>query len=110
MYTGIIRIRGVYLCKKSAENSRNSCIEVQSNTALLQYLEEHYELWLEIFQQELEDMPVEKLEIEASAVIFQLFEYDTKLSQRNKNIILTSIMTQSFFYFIFSIFSFCFLL
>jgi secreted Zn-dependent insulinase-like peptidase len=67
--------------RKSAGNSRGLCIEVQSNTALPEYLEERSELWLETFRQELEDMPVERLEMEASAVVSQLLERDTKLSQ-----------------------------
>lgn len=67
--------------RKSVGNSRGLSIEVQSNTALPEYLEERCEAWLEAFRQELVDMPVERLEMEAAAVVSQLLERDTKLSQ-----------------------------
>jgi len=67
--------------RKSIGNSRGLSIEVQSNTALPSYLEERCEAWLEAFRQELKEMPVERLEMEASAVVSQLLERDTKLTQ-----------------------------
>ena len=67
--------------RKTAGDSRFLCIEVQSNAALPAQLESRCEAWLETFRKELEDMSEERIEAEASAVVSQLLERDTKLSQ-----------------------------
>jgi insulysin len=56
-------------------------IVVQSSVALPEVLEERCEAWLAVFRQELNDMTPEEIVQEASAVVAQLLEKDTKMSQ-----------------------------
>jgi hypothetical protein len=53
---------------------------VQSSVALPGVLEDRIEKWLEQFRQELEAMTPESIATEASAVVAQLLERETKLS------------------------------
>jgi len=54
---------------------------VQSSVALPEKLEERVEAWLETFRSEIEEEDPENLAMEAAAVVSQLKERDTKLSQ-----------------------------
>lgn len=56
-------------------------IVVQSSIAVPEQLEERTEEWLKLFYQELQEMTPEHIADEASAVVAQLLERDTKLSQ-----------------------------
>lgn len=60
-------------------------VVVQSSNSVPEVLEERVEAWLELFRAELEDMPAEDLAMEAAAVVSQLKERDTKLSQEVTN-------------------------
>lgn len=56
-------------------------VVVQSSVALPDVLEERCEAWLETFRQELEAMSPTSIAKEASAVVAQLLEKETKLAQ-----------------------------
>ncbi len=56
-------------------------VVVQSSVALPEHLEERTEEWLKLFHKELKEMTPEQIASEASAVVAQLLERDTKLSQ-----------------------------
>jgi hypothetical protein len=67
--------------RKTAGSTWGMSVLVQSSVALPEILEERIEKWMELFRQELEEMTPESIATEASAVIAQLLESDTKLSQ-----------------------------
>ena len=67
--------------RKTAGAAWGMSIVVQSSVALPEILEERCEAWLEIFRNELEQMSPESMAMEASAVVSQLLESETKLSQ-----------------------------
>jgi insulysin len=67
--------------RKTAGSTWGMSIVVQSSVALPEVLEDRIEKWLVQFRQELEDMSPESIATEASAVIAQLLESETKLSQ-----------------------------
>jgi insulysin len=67
--------------RKTAGSTWGMSIVIQSSKALPSVLEERCEAWLEAFRRELEDMPAEEMAQEASAVVAQLLEKETKLSQ-----------------------------
>lgn len=67
--------------RKTAGGTWGMSIVVQSSKALPSALEERCEAWLETFRQELQDMPAADMAEEASAVVAQLLEKETKLSQ-----------------------------
>ena len=56
-------------------------VVVQSSVALPEVLEKRYEAWLVAFRQELNDMTPEEIAQEVSAVVAQLMEKDSKMSQ-----------------------------
>ena len=56
-------------------------VVVQSSVALPEVLEERCEAWLVAFRQELDNMTLDEIAQEASAVVAQLLENDTKMSQ-----------------------------
>ena len=56
-------------------------VVVQSSVAVPEVLEERIEAWLKAFRTELENTDAESLAMEAAAVVSQLKERDTKLSQ-----------------------------
>lgn len=67
--------------RKTAGGSWGMSIVVQSSVALPEILEERCEAWLELYRKELEEMDPEDVAREASAVVAQLLERDTKMSQ-----------------------------
>jgi insulysin len=67
--------------RKVAGSGWSLAIVIQSSVALPSVLEERSEAWLATFRKELEDMSLSDLEKEAEAVVAQLLERDTKLSQ-----------------------------
>lgn len=67
-------------CRKVAGGGWSLAVIIQSSVALPSVLEERAEAWLAQFRTELENMSLEELEKEASAVVAQLLERDTKLS------------------------------
>jgi insulysin len=67
--------------RKTAGSTWGMSVVIQSSKALPSVLEERCEAWLEAFRQELEEMPAEEVAQEASAVVAQLLEKETKMSQ-----------------------------
>lgn len=67
--------------RKTAGSTWGLTIVVQSSSKSPKYLEERIETWLKAFRQELEDMTPDNLAMEARAIVVQLLEEDTKLSQ-----------------------------
>jgi insulysin len=67
--------------RKVAGGAWSLAIVIQSSIALPTILEERSQNWLNLFRQELEELSLEDLEKEAGAVVAQLLERDTKLSQ-----------------------------
>lgn len=67
--------------RKVAGGAWSLAIVIQSSVALPSILEERSQAWLTSFRQELEELSLEDLEKEAGAVVAQLLERDTKLSQ-----------------------------
>jgi insulysin len=65
--------------KKTAGGGNAFAVLVQSSSTLPAALEERCEAWLTQFRQELEEMPEERITMEASAVVAQLLERDQKL-------------------------------
>lgn len=56
-------------------------VVVQSSNSIPEVLEDRVENWLKLFRAELEEMEPENLAMEAAAIVSQLKERDTKLSQ-----------------------------
>jgi insulysin len=73
-------IVSVYI-RKTAGGVWGLTVVVQSSSKSPEHLEERIEEWLRTFRQELEDMTPEAMAVEARAVVVQLLEEDTKLSQ-----------------------------
>jgi insulysin len=67
--------------RKTAGQAWGMSIVVQSSVVLPDVLEERVEAWLKVFRSELERMSPESVAQEASAVVAQLLEKDTKMSQ-----------------------------
>ena len=67
--------------RKTAGTTWAVSVVVQSNAALPEKLEERIEAWLVNFRQELEEMSPEEFAQEASAVVAQLLENETRLAQ-----------------------------
>jgi insulysin len=67
--------------RKTAGGSWGMSVLVQSSSALPEKLEERIEAWLVLFRKELEAMTPTSIAQEASAVVAQLLEAETKLSQ-----------------------------
>jgi insulysin len=67
--------------RRTAGSTWGMSVVVQSSVALPEVLEERIEEWLLQFRQELADMSPESIATEASAVVAQLLESETKLSQ-----------------------------
>ena len=67
--------------RKTAGGVWGMSVVVQSSVALPEVLEKRCEAWLVAFRQELNDMTPEEIAQEASAVVAQLMEKDTKMSQ-----------------------------
>jgi secreted Zn-dependent insulinase-like peptidase len=67
--------------RKTAGNSWAMSVVVQSSTHLPDVLQERCENWLLVFRAELGAMSADSLAAEASAVVAQLLEDETKLSQ-----------------------------
>jgi insulysin len=67
--------------RKTAGSTWGLSVVVQSNVALPEKLEERCEAWLEQFRRELEEISPASIATEASAVVAQLKENETKLSQ-----------------------------
>jgi insulysin len=67
--------------RKTTGGGWGMSIVIQSSVALPETLEERCEAWLKVFRQELEDMTPEDMAQEASAVVAQFLESDTKMSQ-----------------------------
>ena len=65
--------------RKTAGGSNAFAVLVQSSSTLPPVLEERCEAWLTQFRQELEEMPEERIAMEAAAVVAQLLERDQKL-------------------------------
>lgn len=65
--------------RKTAGGANAFAVLVQSSSTLPAKLEERCEAWLTQFRQELEDMPEERIAMEAAAVVAQLLERDQKL-------------------------------
>lgn len=65
--------------RKTAGGGSSFSVVVQSSSTSPAKLEERCEAWLETFRQELEEMPKERVAMEAAAVAAQLLERDTKL-------------------------------
>ena len=60
--------------KKSAGGAQSLGVLVQSSTTLPAELEKRCEAWLEMFREELEQMPAERIALEAAGVVAQLLE------------------------------------
>jgi insulysin len=73
-------IVSVYV-RKTAGGVWGLTIVVQSSSQTPKYLESRIEEWIKIFRKELEEMTPEAMAMEARAVVVQLVEEDTKLSQ-----------------------------
>ena len=67
--------------RKTAGGGWGFSVVVQSSVAPPEVLEQRIEAWLIAFREELENMDAESLAMEAAAVVSQLKERDTKLSQ-----------------------------
>ena len=67
--------------RKSTGGSWGLSVVVQSSVSTPIFLEERCEAWLTLFRTELEEMSAETIAKEAEAVVGQLLERDTKLSQ-----------------------------
>ena len=67
--------------RKTAGSTWGLSVLVQGNAALPEKLEERIEAWLESFRRELEEMSPDSIATEASAVVAQLKEKETKLAQ-----------------------------
>jgi insulysin len=67
--------------RKVAGGAWSLAVVIQSSVANPSVLEERSQAWLTLFRQELEELTLEDLEKEAGAVVAQLLERDTKLSQ-----------------------------
>jgi len=67
--------------RKTAGSTWGFSIVVQGNVALPDVLEERCEAWLKTFREELSAMSPESIAEEASAVVAQLLESETKMSQ-----------------------------
>ena len=67
--------------RKTAGGAWGMSVLVQSSSALPEKLEERIEAWLVLFRQELEEMTPASIAQEASAVVAQLLEAETKLAQ-----------------------------
>jgi len=65
--------------RKTAGGCNGFAVLVQSSSTLPEALEERCEAWLTQFRQELEEMPEERIAMEAAAVVAQLLERDQKL-------------------------------
>lgn len=66
--------------RKTAGNVRGLGVVVQSSTTLPLDLERRCEAWIVQFRKELEEMSEDRIAMEASAVVAQILERDTKLS------------------------------
>jgi len=82
--------------RKTAGATWGLSVVVQSSVALPDVLEERCEAWLETFRQELEEMDPNDLAMEANAVIAQLLERHTKLSQEIGRAWGAILMTETF--------------
>jgi len=67
--------------RKTTGGGWGMSIVVQSSVALPDKLEERCEAWLKVYRRELEEMSPESIAREASAVVAQLLESDTKMAQ-----------------------------
>jgi secreted Zn-dependent insulinase-like peptidase len=67
--------------RKTAGNAWGMSVVVQSSVALPTTLEERCEEWLKVFRKELEAMSPDAMATEASAIVAQLLETETKMSQ-----------------------------
>lgn len=67
--------------RKTSGGARSLSVVVQSSSTLPDVLEERVENWLIEFRKELEEMPEERLEREANAVVAQLLERDVRLGE-----------------------------
>jgi insulysin len=67
--------------QKTAGGVWGMSVVVQSSVALPEVLEERCEAWLFAFRRELDEMSLDEIAQEASAVVSQLLETDTTLSQ-----------------------------
>ena len=67
--------------RKTAGGVWGMSVVVQSSVALPEVLEKRCEAWLVAFRQELNDMTPEEIAQEVSAVVAQLMEKDSKMSQ-----------------------------
>jgi insulysin len=67
--------------RKTAGGAWGMSIVIQSSVAVPEILEERCEAWLLTYRKELEEMTPESMAQEASAVVAQLLETDTKMSQ-----------------------------
>ncbi|KAL3920974.1 MAG: hypothetical protein SGILL_002995 [Bacillariaceae sp.] len=73
-------IVSVYV-RKTAGGAWGLTVVVQSSSQAPTYLESRIEDWIKTFRKELEEMTSETMATEARAVVVQLLEEDTKLSQ-----------------------------
>ena len=67
--------------RKTAGDARGLSVVVQSSSTLPDAIEERIEKWVEMYRKEIEDMSEERIAMEAGAVVAQLLERDTKLSE-----------------------------
>eukprot|EP00980_Cylindrotheca_fusiformis_P026152 scaffold15472_cov117-Cylindrotheca_fusiformis.AAC.16 len=67
--------------RKAAGSSWGLTVVVQSSNASPVVLEERIEAWMELFRQELEEMPAEMIAKEADGMVGLLLEEKTKLAQ-----------------------------
>jgi insulysin len=67
--------------RKTAGTAWGLSVVVMGSAALPEYMEERCEAWLVQFRRELEAMTPDAMAVEASAIVAQLLEEETKLSQ-----------------------------
>lgn len=67
--------------RKTAGGARGLSVVVQSSSTLPDVIEERIEEWVEMYRKEIENMSEEQIAMEAGAVVAQLLERDTKLSE-----------------------------
>lgn len=82
--------------RKNTGGAWGLSIIVQSSTSLPVVLEERCEAWLSLFRKELEQMEAEEIAMEAGAVVAQLLERDTKLSQEISRMWGAILVTESY--------------